>query len=287
LFEAGYYFFKISECCNNLRSLKIDGSIIPYSIIRNLGVLFPNLESVKLEDVLLIDFRTENAHSEDRVFPANLNYLEISRVKVIELEDSSNPHQVRFDDFTSQFSNTFILPKISIPSLKILNLEHYENETDNGLETFLDFNPNLELLKIDILELDRAYNFNSLNILVPEYLYYHPEKLNLPIQEGVKEIIFSIEMEEDFESVTKLCGLCPNLEKLQFRISGFGISYQQSFDSFLIPILSKLPKLRTLDLKICTGKDDILDINEFAHIETIVFYSNMNLISNLKNIEIF
>jgi hypothetical protein len=60
------------------------------------------------------------------------------------------------------------------------------------------------------------------------------------------------------------------------------VSYQKSFENFLIPVLSKLPKAKTLIVGFHTEEGDIIDIENLPHIENIVILSYLPYILNYR-----
>ncbi|KXN66612.1 hypothetical protein CONCODRAFT_11495 [Conidiobolus coronatus NRRL 28638] len=280
LFNIGYYLIPVLMSFNELVLLKLKECTVPYSLLVNLGLSFPKLESFELNDLLLVRLSTDIEVSYYFDFPINLQCLKLILVNVVELNTLSNPYEILFNKFDAELSSRFKLPQISIPSLRKLEfIDYYEEDYD--LEEFLDLNPNLESLKIESLNLGRVYNFNSIKSLETNYVDFFDDELAFPSQNGIIELKIFIEHQGDFENVKKLCRLCPNLEKLHFSIP-YDDSPQQSLEGFLIPVLSKLPKVKTLNLKLHTSESDILNINKLPYVENIVFEIDKPYILNIK-----
>jgi hypothetical protein len=276
----GYHLFHIFKLFNNLKILKLNDCTIPYSTLVKIGVLFPNLISIELTSVLLIKLPTDIADSEDFIIPPHLSYLNIFKVKVANVNLLSELHELLFDEDQDEYLYRLTLPKVSIPSLKKLDfIDDYEDDCD--LEEFLDVNPNLESLKIESLYLDRAYNFNSLKSLDIFRIECYDNEPKFTIQESIKELIVFIEDNTYFENFAKLCKLCPNIEMLKLLIM-CGDSIQQSFDKFLKPILFNSPKVKTLHLEVYADENEVIDINNFSHIENITFEVDLPYLLNYK-----
>jgi hypothetical protein len=290
----GYYLVPIFESYINLKILKLYYCTIPYSLLVNLGVSFPNLKTVELCDLLLVKLPTDTTDTHGLNFPSNLMYLKFGEGKIIEQADLSNPYKMLVKSFSHEPYTIFKLPKISIPSLKKLIFIYFSG-MDFDLKEFLNLNTSLESLKIRSINLDSVYNFNSIRSLEVDGVYTTGNEPTLPTQYSIKELTAKISYENEFEKVKKLCNLCPNLEKLKIIMprARYEDSPQQQFDNFLTPVLSKLEKLKTLIINIDITESDILDISKFYYIENIVFeiynpYLNFkfNNCVYLKSIEI-
>ncbi|KXN66613.1 hypothetical protein CONCODRAFT_11496 [Conidiobolus coronatus NRRL 28638] len=290
----GYYLVPMFENFFDLKILKLYHCTIPYSLLVNLGVSFPKLKALELSDLLLVKLSTDVASPSDFNFPPNLIYLKFGEGKIIEQGALSNPYEILFKNFSHEPSHMFKLPKIPIPSLKRLDFI-YSSGLDRDLLEFLDLNTSLESLKTRLLNLDRVYNFESLKRLEVECVCLSGSGLVLPTQKSIKELTAKISLKGEFERVKKLCNLCPNLEKLQIIMPR--IRYedgpQEQFNTFLIPALSKLLKLKTLVINTDINEGDIIDINEIPHVENIVFEIYNPLLNfkfnnciDLKSIEI-
>jgi hypothetical protein len=264
----GYYLFEIFKNFNNLTILKLKDCITAYSNITNLGKLYPKLENVELDEVLLVKLVTDSDASKDFIFPSNLKSLYISDVDVTEKDDLFDPCKSSLFDVHDARSYRFKLPKISITSLKKLSyMDPYKYSKD--IEQFLIVNPNLESLSLKYFYFSKVYNFKSLIFLETDYLYNFNNEFNLPIQENIKQFRGVYEY-EDYK-IPKLINLMPNLEKLNLYINVSRIHLQLSFNKFLLPYCSNLPNLKSLYLEIDIRKYCLLDINEFHYIENIVF----------------
>ncbi|KXN65223.1 hypothetical protein CONCODRAFT_20839, partial [Conidiobolus coronatus NRRL 28638] len=278
--HIAYYLFPLLESFDNLTTLKLYDCTFPYSTFVNLGVSFFKLRCVELYGVTLVKLPGDTAHLDSFNIPPDLRYLTISIVEVNEPGALFNPYDMLFNELDSTNNYRFALPKVEVPSLKKLNfIGDYDEEND--LEDFLDINSKLESLAIGNLYLDKAYNFKSLKNLEVGYVDCFDNEINFTTQEGIKELTVVIDYEDDYENVAKLCKLCPNLEKLYFRILN-SVSIQNTFYNFLIPVLSKLPNVKTLRLKLHTNESDILNINKFPHIENIIFEIDEPYILNIK-----
>ncbi|KXN64977.1 hypothetical protein CONCODRAFT_13608 [Conidiobolus coronatus NRRL 28638] len=252
----GYHLFSSFKCLYNLIILKLYYSNISYSALANFGVSFPKLTSIKLSDVTLIKLHKDIIHSEDIVFPLNLNYLGISRLTVTEKNELFNPYEMLANEF-------------------------YTNGSRNDLEEFLDNNPNLESLSVKNLSLDKVYNFKSLKSLEVWDLKSTDSVPKFPTQEGIERLAVNINLESKFLNASKLCKLCPNLEKLHFLMPSDS-SFQKFSEKFLIPVLSKLPKAKTLIMGFHTENCGIVDIGNFPHIENLVIIDYLPYIFNYK-----
>ncbi|KXN64974.1 hypothetical protein CONCODRAFT_13610, partial [Conidiobolus coronatus NRRL 28638] len=277
---VGYQLFPIFESFSNLTVLKLYECTIPYSSFVNLVVSFPKLKSIELTSLLLIKLPKDRIDSEKTIFPPNLSCLNISIIQVTEPGCLFNLYRQLFNELEANDIHKYNFPIISMPSLKKLYINNDYDE-DYDLEGFLHINPNLESLVVEKFYLDKSYKFKSLKSLSISKVYCIRNEVNFPDQEGIRELALYIEENANFNNVTKLCLSCPEVEKLHFSMQNIN-DYQLAFNCFLIPILAKLPKLKTLHLGINTYKSDALDITNFLHIENLAFYMTGPFILNIK-----
>jgi hypothetical protein len=57
---------------------------------------------------------------------------------------------------------------------------------------------------------------------------------------------------------------------------------QSSIDNFLVPVLSKLNQIKTLELLLTTDENEILDIKKFSNIESLIIETESSTIFNLN-----
>lgn len=278
--HLGYFLFPMITSFENLEILDLFDCIIPYSMLINLGKLFPKLKKIKLCKVLLVKLPTDSVYSEDFTFPPNLRYIDFPNAIVTQVEDLSNPYKQLFNRQFPEYSYRFVLPKIALPNLLELNFNG-DDENFIELEEFSKLNPNLETLKAEFIYLDRTYNFKSLKSLEVSYVECSDSEVKYTTQDNLRELKILVEGEDYFENVTKLCLFSPNILKLDLCLVEID-DFQEAFDSFLIPILSNLPKLKTLELEFISDEDEVLDINNFPHIESFIFFSDEPNILNFK-----
>ncbi|KXN69449.1 hypothetical protein CONCODRAFT_8136 [Conidiobolus coronatus NRRL 28638] len=278
--RSGYFLFPIFQTFNNLKTLILYNCGIPYSGVVNLGVLFPKLESLKLNDVLLVKLDKDCANSEDFIFPINLTYLYLSNVKVTKKDDSFNPYEMLLDDVYSASTYRFKLPKISIPTLIRLEIKD-PHKYSNDIEQFLTINPNLESLNLKFFYFEKDYNFKSLKNLETMYLDNFNDGINLSTNETIKQFT-AICSPTQYEKIKKLIKSMPNIEKLHFRILSSSTNFQQLFSNFLTLELSNLSKVKFLHLQIRVSSNDTVNINNFHHIKSIVFEFYGTGILNIK-----
>jgi hypothetical protein len=206
--------------------------------------------------------------------------MRISKIIVNERKHIFGSSDLLLIESYREYSFTLTLPQVSIPSLKrLMILSGYEN--DCNIEGFLDFNPNLKSLKMKTLHLSKFHKYKSIKSLEISHVACFDFEGKYIIQENIKELTIFIKNEIYFKYIAKLCSLCPNLEKLHFAIPYDDIP-QQSFDNFLIPVLSKLPKAKTLILRVYNDENYILDINEFPHIESLILEIKILDVLNIK-----
>ncbi|KXN69129.1 hypothetical protein CONCODRAFT_18564 [Conidiobolus coronatus NRRL 28638] len=278
--HLGYFLFPIFTNFENLEILDLYECTIPYSILINLGKLFPKLKKIELGSVLLVKLPTDSAHSENFLFPPNLSCLNISKVKATEQDDLFNPYERLYIEYFPRNSYRFSLPRIALPNLLELDYDG-DDEDDSDLEEFSNINPNLKSLKVQFFHLDREYNLNSLEYLDVGYVECYDDEVKFATNHNLNELKLLVEGDFYFENVTKLCLLCPNLVKLNLCLVCID-DFQQAFDEFLIPILSNMPKLKTLELELIAEEDEILDITNFPYIETFILFSDEPNILNVK-----
>jgi hypothetical protein len=273
--QSGYCLYPMLTSLVNLSELKIHCSIIQYSIFQKLGEYFPMLKTFKLYRITLLKNTTDKDNLNEIIFPANLSYLSIRFVEIGYINIAAEPYNIVFSDYGDFPQSKFSLPNIYLPSLK--NLEFIRCSTEeNGLEEFLQINPSLEQLKIDAFNLETSKYFNSLKSLHVENLEDANNLESLATCKNIKILKICIEYGNHYDKFEKICLMCPLVEFLHFDVI-YHENPQEAVNTYLVPILKKLPNLKTIELLLNEYNDDyydeLIDINtnSLSTIEKIIF----------------
>ncbi|KXN66821.1 hypothetical protein CONCODRAFT_20025 [Conidiobolus coronatus NRRL 28638] len=280
---SGFYLFPIITSFDNLVSLKLDLCAVPLAEFYKLGESLVHLNNIELVLVTFIKLSMNDIKSDEIKFPRNLKCLDIYHCNVICIKSESNPVKFLLSDHSRVDTNDYALPNVAVPSLK--KLSYISNDPKNaGIRSFLEANPNLDYLKIEIFSLSAIIKLNYLHSL--EFCLMRPfnTKYNIPILESIKNLKISSLRSKYFENIRKLLTFCSNLEELHFVMDQYEQS-QPSIDEFLVPVLSKLNQLKTLHLMITTYEEEILDITKFSNIESIIIKAESYIIFNLNFIK--
>jgi hypothetical protein len=288
--RPGYYLYPVLANFTNLSILKIHCSTIQYSIFQKLGEYFPMLKTFELYRVILSKKSTSSNNSNEIVFPINLSYLSIRCVEVTDIAILDEPYMTVYGyDFDPR--SKFVLPNIHLPSLKSLQFLRCSAK-ETGLEEFLQTNPNLEQLSIDTFGQGTSKYFNCLKSLHVDQLENINNLENLIAYQNIKILKVSIAHNVYYDKFEKLCLMCPSVEFLHFNIVD-SENLQEAFNTYLTPILKKLPNLKIIELPLYEIYNELIDINHFSTIEKIIFETeNISHLSvyfkksrNLKEIE--
>jgi hypothetical protein len=269
--RSGRYLYPIIANFSNLTVLKIYRSTIQYSIFQKLGEYFPMLKTFELCKVVLSKYSKSSNNSNEIIFPPSLTSLSIWHVDATDISILYDHYKSIVNNSSYYARSEYSLPNMHMPSLKNLKFLRCSSK-DNELEEFLEMNPNLEHLSIDAFSPEMCKNFTSLKSLSLDQVDMFENLQNLTVLHNIKTLNICSDYEDNCENLEKLCLMCPSIESLEFSISNFG-SYEESFDDYLVPILKKLPKLKTLELPIEAEEEyfEFIDINHFPQIEKIIF----------------
>jgi hypothetical protein len=276
--RSGHYLCPILANFTNLSTLKIRCSTIPYSIFQKLGVHFPMLNILELYNVVLSISPTDSTNSKEIIFPLNLINFRIASVEMTDMSILSDPYKMVLNDFNPYARSNFTLPNIFLPSLKELKFLRC-SAWNNGLVEFLEKNPELEQLSIDSFNPSMSKHFKSLKSLSLEQVGMYENLHNLIASSSIKTLKISIEDEYHYEKFEKICLMCPSIEFLHFSVFNID-TYQEAFNIYLMPILRKLPNLKTLELPIYTEDPIRVDVNNFYQINKIIIITDD--ITNLR-----
>ncbi|KXN64976.1 hypothetical protein CONCODRAFT_13606, partial [Conidiobolus coronatus NRRL 28638] len=141
--RSGQYLSQVITNFTNLSVLKIHCSTIQFSVFQKLGEYFPTLKNFELYKVVLSKYSIDSYDSNEIIFPLSLVSLSIWHVDVTNIGILSEPYKVVFNDSSNDARSGYSLPNIYLPFLKKLQFLRCAVE-DNGLEEFLQTNPNLE-----------------------------------------------------------------------------------------------------------------------------------------------
>ncbi|KXN65222.1 hypothetical protein CONCODRAFT_13273 [Conidiobolus coronatus NRRL 28638] len=278
--RSGYYICPILNNFANLSSLMIRSSTIPYSIFQKLGEYFPTLKTIELYNIVLSKSTTDSPNPNEIIFPLNLTNLMIGCVEVTDMSILSDPYKMVLNDFNPYARSNFSLPNISLPSLKELRFVKCAG-WNNGLEEFLEKNPGLEQLTIDTFNPNMSKRFTSLKSLSLELVNMYENLQNLIVNHNIKTLKVNIEDDYYYEKFEKVCLMCPSIEFLHFNVCNID-TYQKAYSNYLIPILRKLPNLKTLELPIYAEDPIQIDVDDFPQIKKIIFVTD-----DVRNLQVY
>jgi hypothetical protein len=266
--RAGYYLFPVVNIFDNLASLKLEDCIFAYSVFSKLGELLPNLTRVELVDVAFAKKPDDSSSINDIVLPESLTSLAINECEIYITDMLSNTYEFLFSENRRYISvSDFSLPKISVPSLKELMYYADEEESDSGLDAFLELNPNIESLDIVYFISDQLASLRNLISLGLYGKIVFDRNADLPSLDSLKHLKLLIDDDNTYDDIKRVCSLCPNLEVLSFYIEDYDEFYDiediadiDNFDElvnyFIVPIISRLFKLKTLKIEFGNSDND-------------------------------
>jgi hypothetical protein len=278
--RSEFYMFPIITNFNNLESLRLDCCTVPLIEFYKLGESLTNLKNIVLVLVTFIKLPMDDTKLDVIKFPNNLENLDVYHCTIIDKESALNPVKFLLSEKPRVATNNYTLPNVSIPSLK--KLSFFGNDFKNvGVKSFLESNPNLNYLKIEKFSLSTINKLNSLFSLEFEIMRPFDTKVQISILENLKKLKINAVCFDYYENIKKLCSLCPNLRELHF-IMTYNKRIQSSIDNFLVPVLSKLNQIKTLELLLTTDENEILDIKKFSNIESLIIETESSTIFNLN-----
>ncbi|KXN66681.1 hypothetical protein CONCODRAFT_80418, partial [Conidiobolus coronatus NRRL 28638] len=299
VYRAGYYLFPVINIFDKLTSLKLEVCFFSLEKFSKLGDLIPSLKSIELAGVSLIKQPSDDISPKELSFPSNLSFLNISECEVIDVDLISNPYEFLFNEDFSRFEQSnFTFPEISVPSLKEL-VFYVNDDSDCGIIKFLELNPNLETLDINCFNSNMITRLSSLkNLELQDEIIFDGSTDNSTL-ESLKYLKITIDDDNTYENIKKLCLLCPNLDYLSFYIEDIK-EFHHFIERYMVPILTNLLKLKTLQLEIIKSNDDsnepnaedeaqearnedeVVDFTEFSKIDTLILEMESKAIFNFN-----
>ncbi|KXN66678.1 hypothetical protein CONCODRAFT_80417 [Conidiobolus coronatus NRRL 28638] len=302
--KAGYFLLPslLNSFCN-LTELKLTNCYIPYMEFIKLEKYSANIRQIELYGVLLTKLSTESISFDDFVLPPKLCYLSISYCDMADSDLITNPYEFLFNDSTRFSVSNFIFPKVKVRSL--LELVFFDNSMeDNGLKKFLDLNPNLESLKLNLFHSSMVDRFCSLKRLEINSVASFSDSAHITPLKSINKLkikMAHVNYLNDNRDLKTFCTKFPNLRELDLKLY-ISVSLQALTNEFLVEALCNLPKLKTLKLHIVQdfsrsfyssinsngnydseytdGEEEILNITKFSNIENLYLKSNSDIILN-------
>jgi hypothetical protein len=294
--NAGYYLYSLVNLFDNLTELKIYSCKVPFVAFADIGKRLPNLNRIELESADLVKSTTDVIAEKDITFPPNLSYLKLCSVYITTSSLLSDPYECIMDKKVTPASfEDFVLPKVSIPTLKRLDFR-FKGEGNRGLEEFLEINPNIESLLTRSYILNINSSLNSLKSIDSDY-FIPLNNIDQAFRlNSINSLAFLIRSFDNFENIRRLFQICPNVTNLSIQLLGTMSEIQVMIDTHLAPAISKLYHLKTLAI-INTRIDknnEILDFTKFSQIEKLkvqlIWGSLLNIkfdgCVNLKKVEL-
>ncbi|KXN66683.1 hypothetical protein CONCODRAFT_11416 [Conidiobolus coronatus NRRL 28638] len=191
--------------------------------------------------------------------------MEIWECAVYNTKLLENPYEFLFNEKSEESTvDTYILPKVSVPSLTRLGFFHSKMQ-DSDIREFLKVNTGLKTLSIKPECINLVGELTALKNLRLDGFTCFQESTQVPTIESIEKLeITGFELDIINANVFSL--LCPNL--IEFKLNSELDYFQGTIDQFLVPLLSSLKMLKTLILNI-EGIDDRLNINELNQMETL------------------
>jgi hypothetical protein len=281
--NSGYYLYSLISLFDNLTELKMYSCDVPFFMFADIGKNLPNLNKLELDHVDLIKSTADIITEKDINLPPNLSYLKFFHVCIITTYLLSDPLKYLLERKCENFVN-FILPNISIPTLKYLDFWTY-GEGTYEVEEFLDVNPNLESLLTCCYELDITDRLKSLKSLsIDQYICFDNIHQDFSL-DSINNLEFSVDSDY-YEITTKLCQickLCPKLENLKLFYFDKMKYFQSTIDQHLAPVLSRLQHLKTLVIiNENEHVDEVIDFSKFYQVEKLDIQFKKGSLLNIK-----
>jgi hypothetical protein len=277
--KAGYYLISMVNGMDNLVVLNLRHSAIPYSSFANIGELLPNLKDIELYYITFVKSIKDSNSLDNFKFPPYLRALKVYVCDIFNIESLSNPYEFLFNENTQGTRANFQLPNTRIPTLKKLSYHNAILQYDS-LEQFLETNSELESLNIEIFNSKLINNLTLLNSLELGSLLSFDNSFHIHNLELLKNLKINSAPPIYYENIRKLCSLCPNLEYLYFKMAVIDY-FQPSIDTFLVPMLTNMTKLKTLELVVLSSEDEELNIKHISNVESLIIGTRSSTISSL------
>ncbi|KXN66679.1 hypothetical protein CONCODRAFT_11412 [Conidiobolus coronatus NRRL 28638] len=233
--------------------------------------------------IIALNFKltTEIITPEDYVIPPNLNYLELMIGGVCSIDSIDDVYSFIRCASNAQYTITnYILPKLSVPSLK--NLIFYSrNDSEDGLKDFLEVNPSLESLTIRSSSLNSISTLSSLKNLKLDGKIRFDNCNKISTLKSIQFLHIIDKLDENFEDIKKLCLNCSSLRGIHIEAVHIPHSSQKLVNSKLEAIVSNLPHLKKLNLNIILSDSRYLNLTKLSNIEVLILNTTDSLIFNL------
>ncbi|KXN67404.1 hypothetical protein CONCODRAFT_72981 [Conidiobolus coronatus NRRL 28638] len=280
--KPGYYLFPVISNFVNLTTLSIEECYFKFSVYSKLGELLPNLVQVEFNDVIFAKLANDRTSRNNIIFPPGIKRLIFDECNMSTTKLTSDTCDFLLgDSFDYSTMSDFILPKVSIPSLIELIFYVYGNQSYNGIDAFLEVNPNLESLCIDCFTSGLLKSLTSLNSLELRGEISLNSNINLISLENLKFLAININANNSYETIKKMCLLCPNIEWLCFYLNSYSDfddiediqnieNYHQFIEFFIVPIVSNLYSLKALRIVFSYLNDDIQESFPYEDLLNII-----------------
>jgi hypothetical protein len=232
------FFYKLSQICNNLQSLKIEfGKIISngladlISVQKNLKHLEISQDSYCKDLTDIITSLTKLSNSVTKLYIRSERYLPLSFIaKFIHLQEIL--FSFHFEEDMEDFET---LQNVTFPQLQILKFPYGGPYDEPALIEFLEYNGN------NLKEFYIGCSSYSLNLAISEFC---PNLRKLFI--GYKSTDDSEELEEIFDS-------CQQLESINFRCG----SERYLSEKDLLEVAANYSPINVHELKLCYDYEGI------------------------------
>lgn len=278
--KVEYYLFPIINIFDNLVFLKMNCCSIPLDGFNKIGKSLLNLRDLEIANVIFYKLPSDNIKPTQIIFSHMLRYLNIHYCMVASSNLISDPYEFFSNQNPQETYSSFNLPKIFMRSLKNLSYYYY-GDSDREFKSFLEINNHLETLKIESFNMGHIVELRSLKCLDIYNIEYINTKEKALALRYLEKLSINNVYPKNYENIRILCSLCPNLEDLRFCIRD-GLHFQNSIDSFLTPLMSNLPLLKSLNLIFGTSKDDKLNFTKISNIESLIIDTDNSTILNLN-----
>jgi hypothetical protein len=281
--KTGYFLYPQLNLFNSLTKLKIESCDIPFEAFINIGKTLAKLNRLELENVDLIKSITDGISEKDTIFPPKLTYLKLFQIQLISTTLLSKPFDYLFSKkvYTTSYED-FSLPKISVPTLKRLDFQP-KGEVSQGIEEFLEVNPNVESLltrryNLKVTSLKSLMSLNNDDLITFNNID-QAFRLN-----SINSLTLSVNNFNFSENIRKLCKLCPNIVNLTIRFSGNTPNFNNIIERYLASTLSNLCNLKSFALinSPVNTKGQILDLSKLGRIEKLKIKLNWAWVSGIK-----
>ncbi|KXN67447.1 hypothetical protein CONCODRAFT_167378, partial [Conidiobolus coronatus NRRL 28638] len=275
--RLGYYVIPITLSFNRLVNLDINTCCLYIKDFNRLMGKLDKLEQLKLIELYLIKSPDDGFNESEIKVPSTLKRLYLGHTYICSTNLPNTPYK-----FLVKYSGNIDKREFHLSPKHLKNLEKFELITvinnNNFISSLLNLTPKLTKITLPIQNysmqvmevLSENSVINQLNLKFNFQGELFPLDTKLPVLNSLRALtLLLLIIPDQYLQIYQLIDALPNLTKLELEFE-----YYES--EFVAKLLSKLTKLKVLELKISKYTNYSLDLTILTGIVRLIFYNYSN-----------